>query len=218
VFLLPALEQQALYDQYRWDLGAGDEGNQPVGSAHVKVFQCPSAEPDRYMTFGVFATYGGRGACGDYAPTERVEPVLADMGLIDPAADYRGTLELNVLTRLTDIKDGTTNTILLAEDAGRPRRWLVGRPGADQAITGCGWCGFNNPLTIQGSTPDGEAHPGPCAINCSNDGELYSFHSGGANVVFADGSVHFLKAGMSIRALAALVTRAGGEVIAAGDF
>jgi prepilin-type N-terminal cleavage/methylation domain-containing protein len=50
VFILPFIEQKALYDLYHWDLGAGDPGNQPVASAHVKIFQCPSAEPDRYMT------------------------------------------------------------------------------------------------------------------------------------------------------------------------
>jgi prepilin-type N-terminal cleavage/methylation domain-containing protein/prepilin-type processing-associated H-X9-DG protein len=212
VFILPFIEQRALYDLYRWDLGGADRGNQPVASAPLRIFQCPSAEPDRYMTFGTFATYGGKGACGDYAPTEGVAPDLASPG------SYKGVLELNVLTRITDITDGTANTILLAEDAGRPRLWLAGQAGPDQAIAGCGWCGFNNPLTIQGSTPDGQTRPGSCAINCTNDGELYSFHPGGANAVFADGSVHFLKAGMSLRVLAALVTRAGGEVISEGGY
>jgi prepilin-type processing-associated H-X9-DG protein len=164
------------------------------------------------MTFGVFETYGGKGACGDYAPTEGVDPVLAGSG------SYQGALEENVLTRITDIKDGTTNTILLTEDAGRPRAWLAGQPGQDQVVAGCGWGGYNNSLTIQGSTPDGQEHPGPCAINCTNAGELYSFHPGGAHSVFADGSVHFLQAGISIRILAALVTRAGGEIVSEGDY
>jgi prepilin-type N-terminal cleavage/methylation domain-containing protein len=136
VFLLPFIEQQALYDQYRWDLGAADPGNQGVSATHVKVFQCPSAEPNRFHTFGTFATYGGKGACGDYAATEGVVPVLAN----------KGVLELNVLTPITAITDGTSNTILLTEDAGRPRAWLAGSAGPDQVLLGCGWCGFNNPL------------------------------------------------------------------------
>jgi hypothetical protein len=36
--------------------------------------------------------------------------------------------------------------------------------------------------------------------------------------VFADASVHFLTEGMSIHVLAALITRAGGEVVSPGDF
>jgi prepilin-type N-terminal cleavage/methylation domain-containing protein/prepilin-type processing-associated H-X9-DG protein len=212
VFLLPFIEQQALYHLYRWDVSGGDEGNQPVGSAPLRIFQCPSAEPDRYMTFGVFETYGGKGACGDYAPTERVDPALASTGC------DKGSMEENVLTRITDIKDGTSNTILLTEDAGRPRAWRAGLPGEDQVVLGCGWCGFNNPLTIQGSTPDGQTRPGSCALNCTNEGEVYSFHPGGANAVFADGSVHFLKVGIDLRVLAALVTRAGGEVLTDRDF
>jgi prepilin-type N-terminal cleavage/methylation domain-containing protein/prepilin-type processing-associated H-X9-DG protein len=212
VFLLPSLEQQALYNQYRWDLNGSDPGNQLVASAPLKIFQCPSTEQNRYMYNGAFAAYGGKGACGDYAPTEGVDPVLAGLGC------DKGALELSVLTPISAITDGTSNTILLAEDAGRPRAWLAGRGGPDQVLLGCGWCGFNNPLTIQGTTPDGQARPGPCAINCTNDGELYSFHPNGANAVFADGSVHFLRAGVSIQVLAALVTRAGGEVVPAGDF
>jgi hypothetical protein len=35
--------------------------------------------------------------------------------------------------------------------------------------------------------------------------------------VFADGSVHFLKASLSIRVFARLVTRAGGEVTGNSD-
>ena len=212
-FLLPYLEQQALYDKYRWDVGGGEIGNQAVAGAPLKIYQCPSAEPDRYMTNGTFATYGGKGACGDYAPTECVGPALPSCPGIN-----KGAMEQNVLTPIMAITDGTSNTILLAEAAGRPKLWLAGSAGPDQAILGCGWGGFNNPLTIQGSTPDGQAHPGPCAMNCTNDGELYSFHPGGTNAVFADGHVQFLRAGMSIQVLAALITRAGGEVVPAGDF
>jgi prepilin-type processing-associated H-X9-DG protein len=67
-----------------------------------------------------------------------------------------------------------------------------------------------------GSTPDGVSRLGPCALNCTNDHEAYSHP--GANAVFADGSVHFLKTGMDIRILARLMTRAGGEVVSEGDY
>jgi hypothetical protein len=68
VYLLPDVEQQALYDQYRWDLNGSDPGNQPVSSFPKKLFQCPSAEPDRYMTFGTFAAMAARALAGTTPP------------------------------------------------------------------------------------------------------------------------------------------------------
>jgi prepilin-type processing-associated H-X9-DG protein len=69
-----------------------------------------------------------------------------------------------------------------------------------------------------GSTPDGVVQPGPCAINCTNNREAYSFHPGGAGVAFADGSVHFLKASIGMRQFARLATPAGGETVSASDY
>jgi prepilin-type N-terminal cleavage/methylation domain-containing protein/prepilin-type processing-associated H-X9-DG protein len=48
--------------------------------------------------------------------------------------------------------------------------------------------------------------------NCGTNDEIFSFHTGGANVVFMDGHVAFLRESMSPTAVAALVSRAGGEV------
>jgi prepilin-type processing-associated H-X9-DG protein len=122
------------------------------------------------------------------------------------------------MTRLSEITDGTFCTILLTEDAGRPRQWRAGRPGPDQTISGGPWAGFNTGITLKGSSHDGETQPGPCAINCTNDHEVYSFHHGGANTVFADGSVRFLKAEINIGILAALITRAGAETVSTTDY
>lgn len=47
---------------------------------------------------------------------------------------------------------------------------------------------------------------------------ILSSHPGGANAAFADGSVRFVRAGIDIRLLARLVTRAGGEVVSHGDY
>ncbi len=216
-FLLPYLEQSPLAVQYHWDLFAYDPINQPVASVQLPVMQCPTAEPNRAMTFGPYV-YGGRGACTDYAPTAGVHPVLVDMGLMDAVANYEGVMAANVMTRLAQITDGTSNTILLTEDAGRPRQWQAGVAGPDQVIPGCPWVGGGNEITVNGATANGQSRPGPCPMNCTNDHEVYSFHPGGTNALFVDGTVHFLPAGMDVRILARLVTRAGGEVVSECDF
>jgi prepilin-type processing-associated H-X9-DG protein len=71
---------------------------------------------------------------------------------------------------------------------------------------------------IWGARDDGKELLGSCGINCSNNSQPYSFHPEGANFAFADGSVHFLKDSLSVRVLARLTTRAGGEVIAGGEW
>ena len=51
------------------------------------------------------------------------------------------------------------------------------------------------------------------SMNCTNNGEIYSFHTGGANTLFGDGSVRLLRENISVGVMAALITRNGGEVI-----
>jgi prepilin-type N-terminal cleavage/methylation domain-containing protein/prepilin-type processing-associated H-X9-DG protein len=229
-FVLPYVEQQQLYHLYRWEFPLYSVENQPVVSRQLKIFQCPSTpEQDRYITFGPFQFFGTKGACGDYAATLGVDAGLAQRGWVDQVGDYRGVLthvptpaltaSLNPTpTRVADVMDGTSNTILLAEDAGRPRRWLARQSGQDQVLEGGAWNHFKGGIILQGKTSDGTANLERCPMNCSNNGEVYSFHTGGAHAAFADGSVHFLRESINIRVLARLITRAGGEVVSAGDF
>jgi prepilin-type N-terminal cleavage/methylation domain-containing protein/prepilin-type processing-associated H-X9-DG protein len=220
-FLLPYLEQEALSRQYRWDVDFFDPANQPAVATQLKVLQCPAATPDRVVDAGhgdgAF-TGGGRGACGDYGPVAGVRPGLAAWGYIDPAGSYEGALPVNRMSRLTDITDGTSTTLLAAEDAGRPQLWRAGRYVPGPFAYGGPWASSANAVVIAGASPDGASVPGPCAINCTNDRQPYGFHPGGANFLFADGAVHFLRAGVGIRVLAALATRAGGEAVPAGDW
>jgi prepilin-type N-terminal cleavage/methylation domain-containing protein/prepilin-type processing-associated H-X9-DG protein len=231
-FLLPYIEKQPLYNRYRWDVPYTAPENQEVAATQLKDFQCPSApEQDRYVTeMGAWAAFGTKGACGDYTVALGVDPLLAERGWVDRVGDYRGalnntpepaTLMLTPTftgTRLADMRDGTSTTILLTEDAGRPRLWQAGKASPDQTVEGGPWTNAKGAIILQGATYDGTEQPGPCALNCINDHEVYAFHSGGANAVFVDGSVHFLKVGMDIRIMAALVTRAGGEVVSADDY
>jgi len=191
-----------------------------VATTQLKVFQCPSAEPNRWVTAGedpLNYSYGGKGACGDYGGVLWIDTRLVGLGLVDPAANYKGVLTENYLTRLAEITDGASQTILATEHAGQPKLWRAGRPVPGTYAVPAAWVGGNLSFG-QGSSYDGTTKPGPCAINCTNDKEVYSFHPGGASAVFADGSVHFLKASIDIRIFARLVTRAGGEVVSASDF
>ena len=112
---------------------------------------------------------------------------------------------------LLGITDGTSNTILVAEVAGRPAVYIFGKPAGTTRVPS--WAAYNGmiPINLDGWLADGSGPWGPCAINCSNAHEVYSFHTGGANLSFADGRVKFVNANVSIRVMAALVTRAGGE-------
>jgi prepilin-type N-terminal cleavage/methylation domain-containing protein/prepilin-type processing-associated H-X9-DG protein len=214
-FLLPYLEQENLARIYRWDRRSQGPDNQPVAQTPLKVWQCPSAEPDRRVTKvedPMNYSYGGWGACGDYAGVREIDTRLVDLRLVDRPAQYDGVLTANYLTRLADVTDGSSNTILLTECAGRPKLWRAGRPVPGGYAPGGVWVG-GTVVFGEGSTPDGVTKPGPCAINCTNDREVYSFHPGGATAVMCDGSVRFLKASMEMRMFARLATRAGGEVV-----
>src|SRR5262249_35130190 len=138
-------------------------------------------------------------------------------GPLDEKGNYEGVFPVNHTRCIDDIHDGTSNTILMAECAGRPQLWQGRREGPNKWLSGGPWAS-RNLLWCRGATADGAAFFGTCAVNCTNDREVYSFHTGGANVVFADGSVHFLKADLGIRVFAQLATRAGGEVVSAADF
>jgi prepilin-type processing-associated H-X9-DG protein len=214
-FLLPYLEQQTLYDRYRWDVSWNDPANQFTDSIQLKILQCPSAEPNRV---GNMTSPTDSSACTDYAPLESVSSTLASLGLIDRVPNYNGAMANNFMASVADITDGTSNTIFIGENAGRPSLWRVGQSISGSYVTGGPWASQSNRLTVMGSTPDGTVRPGACALNCTNFQEVYSFHTGGANALFGDGAVRFLGSTLSVRVLAKLITRAGGEVISADEY
>ncbi len=53
-------------------------------------------------------------------------------------------------------------------------------------------------------------------MNCTNDSELYAFHTGGAQFLFADGSVQFLSQTINGATFVALLTRDRGDI--PGDY
>jgi prepilin-type processing-associated H-X9-DG protein len=114
------------------------------------------------------------------------------------------------------ITDGTSNTLLVVEDGARPlfysNKGFLSNGPVSQG--GGAWADPYGYLVMNGSKSDGSGLiPGPCAINCTSDNEMFSFHPGGINVVMGDGSVRFLKASLTLDQAAALISKAGGEVV-----
>src|SRR5262249_8342375 len=134
-----------------------------------------------------------------------------------------GVLGRNVNRTFADILDGTSNTLLLVEDGGRNQHWKMGQYVGQGEWPGPESGAWANPFLgasidwLKGFNPVTNTLVGPCVVNCINAGEIYSFHPGGANTLFADGAVHFLKAGTDINIVAALLTRNNGEVLANTD-
>jgi prepilin-type N-terminal cleavage/methylation domain-containing protein/prepilin-type processing-associated H-X9-DG protein len=131
---------------------------------------------------------------------------------------------------LAEVTDGLSNTILVGESAGRPRLYQHNKWIADGATpktwsgsssvtrpfpTGGVWASHAKGFLIDGAQTNGFTNtaPGPCAVNCSNDNEIYAFHPGGACALFADGSVRLLEESLPIQILIALASRSGNEVI-----
>jgi prepilin-type N-terminal cleavage/methylation domain-containing protein/prepilin-type processing-associated H-X9-DG protein len=227
--VLPDLEQENVRHIYVLTANWYDPANEAARTAAVKTFLCPSANGGRVGGSAVPGVPGSpfAGAAWDYTNVSVVAlPLLEYLGYPDPGSYpsiWRGVMSSTGST-VAQITDGLSNTLLVTEDANRPEYWVKGRRVTDRfppfgggdtpgTVTGGLWADHQKGFGIEGTSPDGHALIGECAINCSNAYEVYAFHPGGANAAMADGSVRFLRETISIRTLAALTTRAGGEVV-----
>lgn len=208
--LLPFLEQQNLYKQYSLSLPVS---NSLAAATVVNTFLCPSditpstafAVTDNSWGTVCMAPPSSYAACCGSGRTT--------------AATGNGVFYRNSQTRLSDITDGTSNTLFIEERAfAKVQGTWVG------AISG-GYCneGPYNPDPAPGRLGQGAAalvlvHAGtnnnPTERNLD---DAASMHTGGSNFLFADGSVHFIRSVISHSADSlthqAMGTRAGGEVL-----
>lgn len=233
VVVLPHIEQGNLFNQIRLDVAWFDLPNRDAIKTPVKIYQCPSAATrEPVFTEVSVPTVGGamtriEGGQWDYGPFSGVNGAF--LGL-PPAFDVRAVFDGGG-NRWSDITDGLSNTAMVSECANRQQLWKLrtqvtstvaennpcggGGPGC---VNGGIWADWNKNMRIDGATYGGNAAAGgQCAVNCTNQWEVYSVHAGGANCLFADGSVRFLKESLTYPVLATMITRAGGEVAVGGD-
>ena len=214
----------------RWDEAPNDDvnNNNPAAPNRVEppTFTCPSAPAGR--------TASKKRGVIDYMPCTELKrasgtnpytnyPLTFHQPFPKSDPTYVGVLGHNVWRRVSDIGDGTSNTMLVGEDAGQNQRWWMGRQVLSgdalyDSFTGVigAWPNPNNRMSIGGTDPNDASSPmGPCPMNCRNVDELYSFHTGGANMVMADGAVRFLRSSVKLDHVIAVVTRSNGEVLPA---
>jgi prepilin-type processing-associated H-X9-DG protein len=122
---------------------------------------------------------------------------------------------------------------MVIEDAARPA-WYGSKGLAQVPYTGApgtapqgggAWADPLNYIATNGGDPSGSGiaagggfmgippAPWSCSAGCTNDSEILAFHPQGSNMVFGDGSVRFVKNGLTMNQLQALLSRAGGEVV-----
>ncbi|MFO0864718.1 MAG: DUF1559 domain-containing protein [Gemmataceae bacterium] len=232
LFLLPHIEQTALYNNYDvkknyYDTtGTAPATNATVSATKIPVMRCPSSlSPDTYTETYDYSMFGVPGpfptvtcSIADYIPLKAVGSSL-NASLTTPTAtgSLSGALQPDVKTSILAITDGTSNTFLLVESAGRHMLYK-GAANTNTKISYLqfalgGWAdALSGNQSFYGSAGDGSGSFGTVGINANNAQGLYSFHAGGANVLFCDGSVRFVTSGTDINVLAAMVTKAGGEV------
>lgn len=206
--LLPYIEETSLNNQYDHKKNWDDAANATVIKAIIPIFVCPTV-PEV-----------GREGAADYAVDAQILkgsfPVLESYyGTKIPASscDKNGNLSSaiskDVFLPIAKLYDGSSKTLLLVEDAGRPGKYderqsvQVGTVAADTVP----WASSKNNFDT-GKAP---------LINQSNDDEIYSFHTGGVASVRCDSSTHFMSDEISLLAFVYLFTAAGGETLPPGE-
>jgi prepilin-type N-terminal cleavage/methylation domain-containing protein/prepilin-type processing-associated H-X9-DG protein len=137
-----------------------------------------------------------------------------------------GAIYFNSKTKITSITDGTSNTLLGGERTFT-NSGMTGLGISDDTLvyhSGIWRNGYLPPLSFLRVPLDQINYRVPAGITTSTPDGLLAYykrllgysstHSGGANVVFGDGSVRFLTDSLPLITLQAMVTRSGGEVYA----
>jgi prepilin-type processing-associated H-X9-DG protein/prepilin-type N-terminal cleavage/methylation domain-containing protein len=225
--ILPFLQQANAYRKVDFVAGVYDPENATVRAHVMSTLLCPS---DGRPPFGAAASFplsqqpygpGMPGMTGNNSYAACHHDVEAPIDVKNSGVFY-----LNSRTRPDDITDGAAYTILVGEKKldGADLGWMS---GTRATLRNAGSPINATPVRSQTPTVVGESSgDGADAKNRAGGededdeaeaaryvGGFSSFHSGGANFLFGDGSVRFLSGGVNQAVLRRLANRADGELV-----
>jgi prepilin-type N-terminal cleavage/methylation domain-containing protein/prepilin-type processing-associated H-X9-DG protein len=219
-FILPFLEEQALYDRIDFQTNWNSLANRPAMSTPIAALVCPSAPPSSERASSSVYDVAG----SDYhvcvnisaSATNGFCAMVRDRLVTDRGVESLAGLLPGEPISLAKATDGLSKTFMLFEDAGRPieygRRGPITNPvtGLPSRTSGGSW-GDNDSYMVAINSLNPE-----CGIttlmNCSNWDEIFSFHSGGCNFLYGDGSVAFIGDDLNLEVFVTKFSRAAGDV------
>jgi type II secretory pathway pseudopilin PulG len=198
--ILPYLEQTNV-----WKGGPGQTDQEraivAIGTP-LSVFFCPTRRAPQTIP---------------YSDPEYLNGATTNQAMCDYAgSNYEGTgvVKRYDWNRIADIRDGTSNTLLVAEKRLNLSRLGQVQDDDDIGYTS-GWDQDTIRSTDQPPAPDYRADPADS--NATGQIRFGSSHTGGFNAVMADGSGRFIKYSIDPRTFTLLGNKADGLVIG-GDY
>jgi prepilin-type N-terminal cleavage/methylation domain-containing protein/prepilin-type processing-associated H-X9-DG protein len=200
-FILPYLEGSDVattIDYTRWWNASG--GNDIASDIVLPMYVCPSGIerfPGKQDYGGVFGWSIPELDEGKAAQNLKSGVLVRTAEVVDEKNVFLPPVQPRSIT------DGMSKTLLVVEAADRKYEDPQETDGnTNSSIGAARWaCGFN------------AVNLGSRAINDPGVDGFRSLHPGGIQAVFADGHVSFISESVDIKALIALVTKAGGEVV-----
>ncbi len=218
IAILPTLEQGVLYDKYDSKVDTSADVNRDFRETILAAYRCPS---DPYSDVLFEPQVGARFSRSNYA---------ANFGSASwgkrfwDDTQYRGVMGQNEGLRLTDVGDGTSQTVAVAEIRAQPdygdNRGVWAHPAAGASSVGLDCdkqCRGINDESHSDWIPYCTSMTGNLDCHTQNTEESNagprSLHPGGAFLLFCDGSVRFGTEQTNVEALAAQFTSSNQEVI-----
>lgn len=234
VFILPYIDQAPVYGMLNMTSGlftaTNYTGCSVLSNLTLQVFNCPSSplptnNPAIANNTLLGQTHRYIGVSGAYPDPAGRASVCNAAGSYGSAYCNNGIVVPNMKVGMKDITDGSSNTILVAEQSGWVNKtdisnnyyggWSGAGPAAPPGDThwGAGNTAIRYPINYNfnsGAAPAGANTPyvGNTIIN--------SFHTGGTHALLADGSVRFLSENMNFTLLSSIACKDDGLVV--GDY